>query len=187
LHRSAPLIKRVEPTQAEPQQPELFAVETVQGYGTLGRKERLFVQALFEGKSQRQAAREAGHLGSDEVVDVCASKLVRTAKVQAVMNQAWARSGASIDDTLRQAAELQRRAYQEASNGDTAEKRKLAFHQWREASALIASIHGRLQVKIDANVNHSGSIGLQLAPDALPLLAQLRRESIEPQPAGGRN
>lgn len=169
-------------------QPELFAVETVTGYGLLKRRDRLFVQALFEGKSQREAARLAGHLGSDEVVDACASRAVRSAKVQAVMNQAWSRSGASIDDTLRQAAELQRRAFCEAQEAATAERRREAFRQWRETSALIASIHGKLQVKVQADVNVSGEVGLALAPNALPVLAQMRREAHEAaMPMGGRN
>ena len=169
------------PPATEPQQPELFAVETVQGYASLGKKERLFVQALFEGKSQRDAAREAGHLGSDEVVDVCASKLVRTAKVQALMNQAWARSGASIDDTLRQAAELQRTAYREAVDAPTAERRKGAFDQWAKTSALIASIHGKLQLNVSGSVNHTvtGEVSFTLPPSALPVLAQMRRDVVE--------
>lgn len=169
------------------QQPELFAVETVQGFGALKFKEQRFVQALFEGRTQRDAARAAGYEGSDEVVDVCASKLVRRGKVNALMNQAWTRSGASIDDTLRQAAELQRRSFCEAQEATTAERRREAFRQWREASTLIASIHGKLQLKVSADVNVTGQVGFVLPPEALPVLAQMRREAHEAAHNGGRN
>lgn len=170
-------------------QPELFTVETVQGYGALGRKERLFVQALFEGRSQRDAARIAGHQGSDEVVDACASRAVRNAKVQALMNQAWARSGASIDDTLKQAAELQRQAYCEAAEAPTAERRKAALDQWAKTSALIASIHGKLQLNISGSVAHtvSGEVSFTLPPSALPVLAQMRRDVVTPADPASRN
>lgn len=160
------------------EQPELFAVETVAGYARLGAKERLFAQALFDGCTQREAIKRAGVTGSPEVLDVAASKMVRTAKVQAVMNQAWARSGASIDDTLRQAAELQRRAFAEATGADSAIARKTAFQQWREASALIASIHGKLSMKVEHS--HSGEIGVAVTvpADALPVLAGMRRDVL---------
>jgi hypothetical protein len=169
---------------ALPQQSELFAVETVSGYGALGRKERLFAQALFEGCNQSEAARRAGVTGSDEYIRKAASKLVTKGNVQALMNQAWARSGASIDDTLRQAAELQRRTFREAQEAPSPERRKEAFTQWRESSALIASIHGKLQLKISADVHHSGEISLTVPETALPVLAQMRRET---HAQGGRN
>lgn len=170
-------------------QPELFTVDTVQGYQTLKRKPRLFVQALFEGRSQREAARIAGHLGSDEVVDACASRLVRSAKVQALMNQAWARSGASMDDTLRQAAELQRQTYREAVEAPNAKRRKLALDQWAKTSALIASIHGKLQLKISGEVQHThnGEVAFTLPPSALPALAQMRRDVVAATTGGDRN
>ena len=162
----------------QPEQPELFAIETVAGYGQLCAKERLFTQALFEGCTQREAIKRAGVAGSDEVLDVAASKLVRTGKVQAIMNQAWARSGASIEDTLRQAAELQRRAFHEATTATSAVGRKTASQQWREASALIASIHGKLSVNVKHE--HSGEIGVTIAvPEAaLGALANARRDVL---------
>ncbi len=161
-------------------QSELFTVESVQGYGALGRKERLFVQALFEGRTQREAARLAGHMGSDEVLDACASRVVRNVKVQALMNQAWARSGASIDDTLRQAAELQRLTFAEAACAASAPRRADAFAQWAKVSTLLASIHGKLQLKISGDVQHTvnGEVAFTLPSSALPVLAQMRRDVL---------
>lgn len=177
------------PPATQPQQPELFTVETVQGYGTLGAKERLFVQALFEGKSQREAARAAGVVGDDKRLDEAGCKLARTGKVSALMNQAWARSGASIDDTLRQAAEIQRLTFAEAATAPTAERRKAAFDQWAKTAALIASIHGRLQLNVTGSVahTHTGEISFALPPSALPVLAQMRRDVVSEATAGGRN
>lgn len=170
-------------------QPELFTVETVQGYGVLGAKHRRFVQALFEGKSQREAARAAGIAGDDKRLDEAGCKLARTGKVAALMNQAWTRSGASIDDTLRQAAELQRQAYREASGAVTAERRKAALEQWAKTSALIASIHGKLQLNISGSVQHtvSGEVSFTLPPSALPVLAQMRRDVVTPAATTSRN
>ena len=169
-------------TAPAPQQPELelFAVETVSGYATLRAKERLFVQALFEGKSQREAARAAGIAGDDKRLDEAGCKLARTRKVAALMNQAWARSGASIDDTLRQAAELPRTTFAEAMAQPTAERRKAAFDQWAKTAALIASIHGRLQLNVTGSVshNHTGAVDFVLPPSALPVLAQMRRDVV---------
>jgi carboxylesterase type B len=160
--------------QPEAAQPELFALDTVQGYGALKPKEQLFAQAIFEGHSQRAAVKLAGFTGSAASLDVAASRLLKTAKVQGLLNQAWVRSGASIDTTLRQAAELQARAFREAINSDTVEKRKLASAQWKDASSLIASIHGKLTL----NVKHTGTVEFSLPPEALAALTATRRELI---------
>jgi hypothetical protein len=170
-------------------QPELFTVETVQGYATLKAKERRFVQALFEGKNQREAARAAGIVGNDKRLDEAGCRLARTRKVSALMNQAWARSGASIDDTLKQAAELQRITFAEATSELTAERRKAAFDQWGKVSALIASIHGRLQLNVTGSVahTHTGEVSFTLPPSALPVLAQMRRDVVTPAAAASRN
>lgn len=167
-------------TAPAPQQPELFAVETVSGYGALGAKERLFVQALFEGCNQSEAGRRAGLTGTDDYIRKAACKLATKGNVRALMNQAWARSGASIDDTLRQAAELQRTTFAEAMAQPTAERRKAAFDQWAKTSALIASIHGRLQLNVTGSVNHNhtGSVDFVLPASALPVLAQMRRDVV---------
>lgn len=167
-------------TAPAPQQPELFAVETVSGYGALGAKERLFVQALFEGCNQSEAGRRAGLTGTDDYIRKAACKLATKGNVRALMNQAWARSGASIDDTLRQAAELQRTTFAEAMAQPTAERRKAAFDQWAKTSALIASIHGRLQLNVTGSVshNHTGAVDFVLPPSALPVLAQMRRDVV---------
>jgi hypothetical protein len=165
-------------------QTELFTVETVQGYGSLGRKERLFVQGLFEGKSQRDAGRMAGLVGTDEAVDAAASRLVRNAKVSAVMNQAWARSGAAIEGTLRMVTELQRKTFNEARAADSPEKRREPIRQFCGVKALVASIHGRLSMRIDGNVQHQhsgmvGSVQMTVPDSALHAFARIRRENLE--------
>ena len=77
----------------------------------------------------------------------------------------------------------------EAQEAQTPERRREAFRQWREASTLIASIHGKLQLKIsgDVSVTHSGEVGFVLPPEALPALAKMRREAHEAANNGGRN
>jgi hypothetical protein len=172
-------------------QPELFALEQVEGYGVLSARERRFAQALFEGKTQRQAARDAGVEGSDEVVDVTAHKLARSAKVQRLLNQAWSRAGASIDNTLRQAAELQQQAFLEATSAPNRSERMEGFRKWKDASALIASIHGKLTVNVKGSVDHTlQSPGMVLIPEAaLAGFAQLRRtvEVHELEQEGGKS
>ena len=166
-----------EPTtqpDAASEQPELFVLDTIQGCASLKAQEQLFARAIFEGHTQRQAVKLAGYTGTAAVLDVQACRLMKTAKVRSVLEQAWVRSGASIDTTLRQAAELQARAYREAIESDTVEKRKLAASQWKEASSLIASIHGKLTV----NVKHSGTVGFTLPPEAVAELTAIRRELI---------
>lgn len=182
MPRPASLIKRVSPATTSTQA-ELFTVETVEGYAQLAARERLFAQALFEGKNQREAARAAGFKGDDKRLDEQASRYVRTAKVRALMNHAWARSGANLDDTLRQAAELQRVSYAEAIAEQNAHRREKAIGQWVKVATLIASIHGRLSLKIDTNVTHSGQVALVIPPTALPVLAQMRRDVITPPEA----
>lgn len=181
-------------TAPSPTQPELFALETVQGYGALKPRERLFVQEIFAGATQRQAAKAAGFIGTEASLDVTACRLLKTAKVRAVIDQAWARNGADIDETLRQATHLQKIAYHEAHHAETAERRKLAAQQWREASALIASIHGKLSLRVDGDISvkHSGQIGVTLPPEACQGLAQMRREALlaraqQPVSTGGQN
>ena len=169
---------------AEPQQLEIFDVAQVHGYGALKRRERLFVQGLFEGKSQRDAGRMAGLVGTDEAVDAAASRLVRNAKVSAVMNQAWARSGAAIEDTLRMVAELQRKTFNEAQAADSPEKRREPIRQFCGVTALIASIHGRLSMRIDGNVQHQhsgvvGAVQVTVPDSALHAFALLRRENLK--------
>lgn len=181
-------------TAPSPTQPELFAIEQVQGYGALKPRERLFVQEILAGATQRQAIKTAGFIGTPESLDVTACRLIKSAKVRAVIDQAWKRNGADIDETLRQATHLQALAYHEAHHAETAERRKLAAQQWREASALIASIHGKLSLRVDGDVNvrHSGQIGVTLPPEACAGLAQMRREALlargqQPVNTGGEN
>jgi len=167
----------------EPRQLEIFEVAQVHGYGALKRRERLFVQGLFEGKTQREAGRMAGLIGTDEAVDAAASRLVRNAKVSAVMNQAWARSGADIDDTLRMITELQRKTFREAQAADSPEKRREPIRQFCGVTALIASIHGRLSMRVEGSVQHQHSGGIGVAhvtvPAAvLPAMALMRREAL---------
>lgn len=158
-------------------QSELFTVESVQGYGVMGARERKFVQALFEGCNQTEAAKKAGVEGSDEYLRKAGCKLAQKGSVQAVMNQAWVRAGASIDTTLKQAAELQQRTFAEAIKADSPEKRKAAFTQWREASVLIAGIHGKLTVKVEGTIRHEGNV-VTVPAEALPALAALRRDVV---------
>lgn len=181
------------PQGAAQQQAELFTVESVQGYAVLPRKERQFVEALFGGCSQTEAARRAGIEGSEEYLRKAACKLVRKGNVLAVLNQAWVRSGASIDTSLKQAAELQQRTFAEAQSAETPEKRKAAFAQWRDTTALIASIHGKLSLRIDGTMHHRHDVhglAITVPESALPALAQMRRDVISERIgaiAGGEN
>jgi phage terminase small subunit len=165
-----------------PQQAELFDIAEVAGFAALGLKERRFVEALFAGESQRNAARAAGYLGSDEVIDVVASKLVRRAKVQGVMGQAWARSGASIERNVAQAAEIAARAFAEWQTGETAERRRAAHAEWLKTATLLASIHGKLQLKV------SGAVTVNVVSEAARAhLQELQRAGVETGLPMGRN
>ena len=146
------------------------------GYAHLSPREQKFVRALFEGKSQRDAAKEAGIAGLDSVIDVAASKLVRRGKVQALMNQAWAKSGATIDETLKQAAELAKRAFCEAQGAENAAKRREAFVQWRDAAALLASIHGKLTLNVSGQLNHHHTV--TVTAEAREQLLKIQEEAF---------
>jgi hypothetical protein len=128
---------------------QLIDLAEFDGFGALSRREQEFAQAIFEGLTQRAAAARAGVTGSPEVLDQAGYALMRNAKVQRLLAQAWNRSGASIHRTLAQAAELQQKAFAEAVDGSTAEKRREAMKQWQAASTLIASIHGKLSVRVE--------------------------------------
>lgn len=171
---------------AAPVQQELFSVETVQGYSLLTARDRKFVQALFEGCNQTEAARRAGIEGTDEYLAKAACLMVRKGRVQAVMNQAWARAGASIETTLRHAAELEARAFAEAIAAQTPERRKAAQTLWHQAATLIASIHGKLSMRIEGKVDHNHTT-VVVPAEALPAMAQMRRDVIAEAMAPGRS
>ncbi len=164
-----------------PAQAELFDVADVEGYSVLGRREQLFVAAIFAGCSQREAAKAAGYKGTEEVIDAAASRAIKNVKVQRLLNQAWHRSGARIDRVVRDAAEIMQRAMAEWRNGESAERRAAALKEWREAATLLASIHGKLQIKLSGTVNHlhEGEIGVAVPAEMLPELAQMRREFLQ--------
>jgi len=166
-------------TQPQPAQPELFSIEHVQGYALLPAKERKFVQALFEGCSQKAAATAAGVTGSEEYIRKAASKLVRKGNVQALMNQAWAKSGASIDGTIHQAVQIQARAFNDWQQGDSPERREAAFAEWAKTSTLLASIHGKLSLKVEM----SGSVDVNhvlITPKLQSDLVAQRRTFVQP-------
>lgn len=165
---------------AAPVQAELFTVEDVQGYAVLSGRDRRFVQALFEGCNHTEAARRAGIDGSDEYVRKAACLMVRKGKVVAVMNQAWAKAGANIDETLRQATELAKRAFAEAIAAETPERRKAAQALWHQAATLIASIHGKLALRVEGDINHHHTGTVPIPPEALPIMAQMRRDLLTP-------
>ena len=174
-------------------QSELFTVEAVQGYGALGRRERVFASAIFAGCNQTEAARRAGIEGEDSYVRGAGCKLAAKGSVQAVLYQAWAKSGANIDTVVRQAAAISARAFHDWQQGETPERRAAARTEWKDAASLLASIHGKLQLKISGDVQHTvnGEVAFTLPPSALPLLAQMRRDVLtqahaeEPVEIGG--
>ena len=171
--------------ESAPQQTELFDIAEVAGYGVLTKREREFVRALFEGCSQREAARRAGFEGSEEVLDAAASRAVRNVKVQKLMNQAWSRAGGSIDLPLRQAAEMATRAFAEWQAGRTAEQRREARKEWLAAVMFIAQVHGKIKP-----VGNTSVVVNVVSDEARAQLAELARQGVEiamPQTAGGRN
>jgi hypothetical protein len=161
---------------AQDEQIELFGLDDVEGYAALTPRERRFAAALMSGATQREAAAAAGIIGQEGAIDVQAHRIVQRPKFQRVMNQAWARAGASIDTTLRQAAELQQQSFLEATTSANRANRLEAFRKWKDASTLIASIHGKLQLKVDTTVTHLAGPGMVLIPEAaLAGFAEMRR------------
>ena len=69
-----------------------------------------------------------------------------------------------------------------SSNGDAflEHDRAAARTEWKDAASLLASIHGKLQLKISGDVQHTvnGEVAFTLPPSALPLLAQMRRDVL---------
>jgi hypothetical protein len=161
----------------------LFDLAEVEGFGALSLRERLFCEALTLGYSQRAAARAAGIKGEDDAVDVQASRLAHKPSVRRFLGQCWTKSGASIEETLRQAARVQARALNDYEQASHREGRAAAMREWQAASALIASIHGRLGIRIEGQVNHAHAHIHGQAPEAMPaaalgFFAQLRRSVI---------
>lgn len=169
------------------QQPELFDLAQVEGWGVLTRKEREFARAILEGCSQREAAKRAGYEGSEEVIDAAASRAVRSVKVQRLLSQAFDRAGASIELPLRQAAEILVRAMAEWRRGTSAETRAEARKEWEAAASYIASIHGKLKLRIEGQVHHLHQDIIPIPPESLPAIAQMRRDVIAETIAGGRS
>ncbi len=58
--------------------------------------------------------------------------------------------------------------------------RAAARTEWKDAATLLASIHGKLQLKIPGDVQHTvnGEVAFTLPPSALPVLAQMRRDVL---------
>ena len=69
-----------------------------------------------------------------------------------------------------------------SSNGDAFldHDRAAARTERKDAATLLASIHGKLQLKISGNVQHTvnGEVAFTLPPSALPVLAQMRRDVL---------
>lgn len=164
------------------EQIDLIDLATFSGHADLSRKEQLFAEGIFSGMTQRAAAAHSGVTGPTEQLDQAGHAMMRNPRVQRVLAQAWAKSGASIHRTLAQAAHLQQIAYEQAVRADTAKTRETAMRQWKEASSLIASIHGKLAVRIEGNVthdhHHTGTV-TTVPAEALPFLAQVRRSVVE--------
>lgn len=156
----------------------LFDLAEVEGFGALTRRERLFCEALVLGYSQRAAARAAGVDGDDASVDVAASRLARKPEVRRFLGQCWQRSGASIEETLRHAARIQARAMHDYEEATNREARTAAAREWRDASTLIASIHGRLGIRLEGQINHAHlHASAPTVPEAaLAALGQIRRD-----------
>lgn len=160
------------------EQLDLIDLTTFSGFGDLSRREQLFAEGIFSGLTQRAAAAHAGVTGPTEQLDQAGHAMMRNPRVQRVLAQAWAKSGASIHRTLAQAAHLQQIAYEQAIRADTAKTRETAMRQWKDASALIASIHGKLAVRIEGTVSHdhhhNGTV-TTIPAEALPAFAEIRR------------
>lgn len=163
------------------EQLDLIDLASFSGFGELSRREQLFAEGIFSGLTQRAAAAHAGVTGPTEQLDQAGHTMMRNPRVQRVLAQAWQKSGASIHKTLAQAAHLQQIAYDQAVRADTAKARETAMRQWKDASTLIASIHGKLAVRIEGNVthdhHHSGAV-TTIPAEALPAFAEIRRAVI---------
>ncbi len=168
-------------------QREFFRLEEIAGYGGLSRRERLFTEAIFAGCNQTQAARRAGVLGGESNVRAAGAKLAAKPSVRAVIYQAWAKSGANIDDTVRQASAIAGRAFADWMEGESPERRAAARAEWQAAAALLASIHGRLGIKVEGSVNHEhrGVVAAVTVPAAaLHDFAVMRRDALLSVEAG---
>lgn len=160
----------------------LFDLAEVEGFGALSRRDRMFCEGIVLGLSQRQAARAAGVQGDDAAVDVIACRLAKKPEVRRFLGQCWTRSGADIAQTLMQATRIQQRAWHDYETATNREARAAAMKEWREASTLVASIHGKLSLRVDGQIDHrhSGAVGVVTVPEsALAALAGAHREVIE--------
>jgi hypothetical protein len=174
-------------TVQSPAQAELFDASSASGWAALTPREQRFVQALLEGNNQTKAAEIAQIANTPNAQAVGAHRLVRQPRVRAVLGQLWTRAGASMTGTLRQAAEIQARAFAQWQEGSSSANRKEAFEEWLRASTLLASIHGKLQIKVEGSVEHRHYV---ITPEMESDLIEARRRTVihlgEGGPANGR-
>jgi phage terminase small subunit len=172
------------PLEVVEAQPELFALADVAGYGALSQRERLFVEGLMAGKTRAEAARAAGVTGSEENVRTAGSRLAAKPRVAAVLAQAWRRSGANIEQTAAQAAEIASRAAEKLREATSPKERAQALREWDRASTLLASIHGKLQLTINGQMLHDHNHML-MTPELAERLVASRRALQESVMGGG--
>jgi hypothetical protein len=133
----------------------LFPVAAVVGYCALPLRTQNFVLGLLAGKSKRIAARDAGY--SEKHADTAAQKLVNSGKVRAVLAQAWAKAGATPERFISRIEERASR-YHEALKTlpEGSPEWRLMAKLARDEDALLASIHGRLNInlKMSGGVSH---------------------------------
>lgn len=160
-------------------QPELFHPAEISGWGALGRREQRFAEALFSGLNQTQAAKSAGVRGSESNVRAAGARLAAKPSVRRVLGQLWHRSGADVSLIVRQAAAIAERSFREWEHGENSEGREKALTEWKTAAGILSAIHGRMTINVAGQIDHRhGGALVQIPPDALPALAQLRRNVL---------
>lgn len=68
-------------------------------------KQAKFIKGVVEGKTKRQAAKDAGYSGSPETLSVTASEVLKKPNVQAALHEEMARQGISIDAVVKPVAD----------------------------------------------------------------------------------
>ncbi len=149
-----------------------LGLEAPVGFSTMSRQHQTFIREFLETGNPSEAARRAGY----KTPNSRGAELRKNPCIRAVLEQALRISGATPERNvcrIEEAAAFWHNAQMTASSAR--EKRSAAGHALRYAT-LLASIHGKLQLKVTEDVNIKADI--TISTEQQKLLAESRQRYL---------
>lgn len=118
-------------------------------------KEKKLVKGVAAGKTKRQAARDAGYVGSDEVVSVTASQTLSKPNVKEALELTLVKHGITLDAAVAPIADaLKADKVHIVGNGDQAMAEIVPDHSIRlKASGMALNLMGANKQEGSININ----------------------------------